>query len=442
MPATYPTASAAHSTLALLCVAYILAMLDRQILSLLVGPIRAAFGISDFQFSLLQGAAFALFYTVAGLPLGWLADRYCRKRIIAASIFVWSSMTMAFGLSKNFTQLFVTRAGVGAGEAGLTPAAYSLISDSYPPNKLPFALAIYKASIPIGGGLSLILGGVLYEYYAAHPDFSWPVFGHLEPWQSTMISIGLPGLMVSLMVLTIQDPGRKGMMSGSSGTQSGTRISDVILFLWERRRCYGPIFLGSSFLGIASYGSAAWYPELMVRHYGVSKSEIGTAFGLIVCVFSSLGIVLGPRFSSILANRGYTDSHIRCVLIVTCLSVVPATAAPLLGSYYLTLFVLIPTTFIGTMYLGLVAATIQLCTPNEMRGQTTALYIFFSNIIGLAIGSSVLAAFTDFVFDNDQAIDLSIASLHIIFLPTAALLFWYGLPGVRNSLRESQKWNT
>jgi len=159
----YPTLASANYGLSLLFSAYVLSFLDRQILSLLVGPIRETLEITDSQYGLLMGSSFAIMYAVAGLPLGRLADRFSRRAIIAGSVLFWSLATCAGGLSKSFAQLFASRMGVGAGEAGLAPAAYSLISDSFRPKHFGYAMATYKLGVKIGGGLALLIGGVLYD---------------------------------------------------------------------------------------------------------------------------------------------------------------------------------------------------------------------------------------------------------------------------------------
>ena len=161
----YPPVGAASYALVLLFLAYVLSFIDRQILSLLVGPIRDQFGITDFQYSLLQGAAFALLYTFAGLPLGRLADRVSRKWVISGSVAFWSLATMACGAAKSFPQLFVARMAVGAGEAGLAPPAYSIITDSFRPKHFGFAMAFYKSAVKVGGAFALILGGILIDFY-------------------------------------------------------------------------------------------------------------------------------------------------------------------------------------------------------------------------------------------------------------------------------------
>ncbi len=436
--ADYPTLATANYALGLLFLAYVLSFVDRQILALLVGPIRAQFGITDFQYSLLQGAAFALLYTIAGLPLGRLADRVSRKWVIAGSVCFWSLATCACGTAKNFWQLFAARMAVGAGEAGLAPPAYSIITDSYHPQHFGYAMAFYKSAVKVGGAIALIVGGFLIDYYTGVGPIEVPIIGTIQPWQATLISVGLPGLLLTALLTTIREPTRKDVVLNKEG-HTHLPIATVAQFLWRRKRTYLPLFLGSSMLAMAGYGSAAWYPEFFVRTYGISRSEAGSSYGSIILVAGTLGVMLGPWLANKLAIK-HTDAYVRAIMYASIIAVFPAVAAPLMGSKLLTLTMLFPATLFGGAYLGVMAASFQPITPNQMRGQTTAIYIFVTNIFGMAVGTSILAAFTDFLYQDDNALHLSIATANAIFYPCAVGLFAYCLKGYRRSAAEIGKW--
>ncbi len=437
--AAYPSLGSACYALSLLFIAYIFSFIDRQILSLLVGPIRAEFGISDFQYSLVQGAAFALLYTVAGLPLGRLADRRSRRLIVAASVSFWSLMTVSCGLAKSYGQLFVARMGVGAGEAGLAPPAYSLILDSFRPRHVAYAMSFYKLGVHVGAGLALVVGGVLYDYFDSLGTVDVPLLGALAPWQATLVSVGAPGLLLSLLFLTITEPTRKGLVD-SGGQDIQLPLRTVMNFMWARKRVFLTLFLGSSMMAMAGYGSAAWYPEMLFRNYGLSKSEAGAAYGTILLTAGSLGVLFGAWLSNRLAAAGYTDAYVRSILITSLLAVVPAVYAPLAGDAQLTLLVLWPATLLAGSYIGVMAVSFVVITPNQMRGQLTAVYIFVTNILGMAVGTSVLAAFTDFLYRDEALLHYSIATASAIFYPAAALLFWYCLPAYRACTAETGHW--
>ena len=437
--ADYPELGLASYALGLLFVAYVFSFIDRQILALLVGPIRQDFGISDFQYSLLQGAAFALLYTVAGLPIGRLADHYSRRLIISVSVFFWSLTTVGCGLTNNFTQLFAARMAVGAGEAGLAPPAYSLILDSFRPRHVGYAMSVYKLGVKIGGGLALVIGGVLYDFFDAIGIIEVPLVGGIKPWQATIISVGLPGLLLSLLILTIKEPSRKELAT-SDGDARQLPIATVMRFIWQRKRVYLSLFFGSSMMAMAGYGNAAWYPELLFRNYGMSKSASGTSYGMIILTAGSIGVMFGAWIANRLLARGYTDAYVRTIFFTALLAVVPAVYAPLSGSAQTTLLVLWPAVLFGGSYLGVMAVSFVVITPNQMRGQMTALYIFVTNILGMAVGTSVLAAFTDYVYQDDGLLHYSIATVNSLFYPAAALLFWYCLPAYRRSVEESGNW--
>ena len=434
----FPELATASYCLSLLFVAYIFSFIDRSILTLLVGPIREDFGITDFQFSLLQGAAFSLLYTVAGLPLGRLADRYSRKLIVSGSVLFWSLATAAGGITKNYTQLFIARMAVGAGEAGLAPPAYSLILDSFRPRHVGFAMSIYKLAVKVGAGVALIVGGFLFDYFDAIGPTQWPVIGEVQPWQATMISVGLPGVLLSLLLLTMHEPSRKGLAAGTTA-QDNIPLSEVGRYMWARKRVYLTLFLGASMMAMAGYGTLAWYPELFARHYGMSKGEAGLAYGTVILVAGSLGVMLGAWFANWLRDRGYTDCWVRVCFFTSLIAIPLMVAAPLTGSATWNLVLLWPGALMAGSYLGVLAVSFVVITPNQMRGQITAVYLFVTNILGMAIGTSVLAAFTDFLFQDDALLHYSVATACAVFYPLAALFFWLCMPAYREAAEEYER---
>ncbi|MGH9937465.1 MAG: MFS transporter, partial [Blastocatellia bacterium] len=204
-----------------LMVCLTLSFIDRQILSLLVGPIKRDLGISDTRIGLLQGLAFALFYTLMGLPVGWLVDRYSRRTIIAAGVFFWSLMTALCAVAGNFWSLFAARLGVGVGEATLGPAAMSLTSDYFPKEKLGGALSVYAMGIFIGSGLALIVGGTVVSAVAGMPAVTLPIIGEIASWRLTFLIVGAPGLLVGLLVYTVREPLRRDLLRPSEGEDEG-----------------------------------------------------------------------------------------------------------------------------------------------------------------------------------------------------------------------------
>lgn len=425
--------------LGVLLLAYIFSFVDRQILSLLVGPIRRDLGISDFEISLLQGWAFALFYSVMALPIAWLADRTNRRTIIASGIALWSVMTVGCGLARSFGSLFLMRVGVGVGEAALSPPAYSLLSDYFPPQRIARALAIFTMGLSVGGGAAYLVGGMVIEAVTTAPDVVLPVIGALHPWQTVFVIVGAPGLLVALLMYGIREPSRRGSLRDEHGAARGVSFGSFWRFLQERRQLYIGFPLGTALLGVFSYGLMAWYPSFLIRTYGLSMREAGTYFGLIYLAFGPLGTYWGARAAERMEAGGRRDAHMRITMLAGLAMTIPGVLGPLMPSAPLALLLLVPTIFLKCSYYGNTGAVLQLVTPNQMRAQVTALQIFFGNIIGMTVGASAIAALTDFVFQDDHAVRYSLAIVAAIFCPAGALVFKACLKPYTQALDEAAR---
>lgn len=439
----YPSSREANYVLGLLFLAYAFSFIDRQVLGVMVGPIKEDLALSDFQFSLLQGAAFAILYSVMALPFGRMADTKNRKLIMAIGVFGWSLMTIGCGLAKNFTQLFVMRMGVGVGEAALSPAAYSTITDSFPREKLTRALAIYKAGMLVGGGLALLLGGIIYDYYASIPDLSMPLLGAMKAWQATFVTVGLPGFLLAVMILFIKEPGRKGMLrSPEDDSPKSLKIGEVFAFMFvQHRQLYISLFVGCSILAIISYGFSSWFTEMLIRNFSLTRSYAGSLMGSVIIAAGLLGVLSGPSFVALLQKRGFADSNMRALMLITIALIPTAIAAPQMPNYILALVLMSVTVFLQAAYVGVAAAAVQMVTPNQMRGQATAIYLFSTNMLGLALGSTLVAGLTDFVFANERALMHSLSLISAILLPLAAYIFWKGLNAFSVAIKRSEDWS-
>ena len=309
---------------AVLILAYTVSFIDRQILTLLVGPIRTTLQISDFQISLLHGLAFALFYTTLGIPIGRIVDRRRRTTIMAVGIAVWSLMTALCGVARNFTQLFVARIGVGVGEAALSPAAYSMLGDYFPPNELPRALSLYTGAAHVGAGIALIAGGAL---IALAPPLDLPVIGRLEAWQTVFLCVGLPGLIVALWVLSLREPPRTGLQKGDHPT-----LGAAFGYMGARASAYGVLIAGYSVSGLMWNGAVAWLPTYFMREFTWTAAEVGLNYGLAVMVSGVLGVVIGGAMASHLRKRGVLDANIWIGLVALAIAAPSGVAGTLAGS--------------------------------------------------------------------------------------------------------------
>lgn len=396
-----------------LMVAYISSFIDRQILSLLVAPIKRDLALSDTEVSLLMGISFALFYTLLGVPIGRWADRANRRNIIIAGIAVWSLMTALCGVVKNYGQFFLARVGVGVGEATLTPAAYSMLADYFPREKLATAISVYAAGIYIGSGVAVLIGAWLVSMGGDVRTITLPLIGEIYTWQMLFFYIGLPGLLISLLMLTVREPARRGLFTQADGTVKHLSLAEAFGFIRQKQAAFLSVTIGYTFLAMVAYASSAWVPTFFVRTYGWKISEAGAAYGLIVAIFSTTGIILGGRYADLLTRRGVSDGRLRIGLysagMVALSAFFPVVNNPTLAVALLP----IPCFFVAFPY-GASSAAIQDIMPNQARALASAVFLFFINIIGLGFGPTAVALLTDYAFQDESAIRYSIAMVMLL----------------------------
>jgi len=431
MDAPYPRPAYANYLLGVLVVTYILSFIDRNVLAILVGPIREEFAISDFQFSILHGWSFTLLYIGLGVPFGWLVDRFSRKWIILSGVVFWSVMTSLSGFVRNFSSLFLVRVGVGVGEASLSPAAYSMLSDVFPPQRLSWATSIFAMGITLGTGIAYMVGGLLYDVFNTSPQLA-AIAPSIRPWQATFITVGLLGVVVTVLLWFVREPLRR--QRPDEATRAGASFTEVVRYLWQHKRLYGGLIFGVCMFAVVGQGSMAWYPEFLARTHAMSKGEAGSAIGLVFMVAGTLGSFSGALFSSLLQRRGYLDANMRWMLLAAVLAFVPAVLSPLMSGSTAAIALYALTVFLQISHFGVAMAALQLATPSRMRGQATAILLFFSNLLGLGLGGTFVAALTDFAFGDDLALGYSIAITSAIFYPLAALVVSSGLASYRRAI--------
>ncbi len=392
----------------ILTVAYTLSYIDRQALYLMVGPIRRDLNISDTEFSLMGGLAFAIFYTLVGIPIAWYADRAHRARLIAVSIAFWSVATALCGMARNFGQLFLARVGVGVGEAALSPAAFSMISDLFPRDRLGKAIGIYSSGVFVGVGLSFIVGGVLIDFLEARGGLTVPLLGHLESWQAAFVIIGAPGLVIAAVMLTVREPARPPLASGAAGA---LRFGHTIAWFRENARTYLLHFFGFAMLAMVFYSMISWAPEYFIRIHDWSRTRIGTILGLAAALFGGAGIICGGLISDRLTRRGYADAPVRTAAASAGILLPLSVAAPLIGNANVSIALFCPLLFFASVPFGPAAVALQTATPPRMRAQISSFYLFFANLIGIGFGATATALITDYVFENDLALHYSMAAV-------------------------------
>jgi MFS family permease len=418
---------------AVLLLAYTLSFIDRMILSLLVGPIRADLGISDTQMSLLMGFAFAIFYSVLGIPLGWLADRGSRRGLMVAGVTAWSVMTAICGLTRSYATLFLARIGVGVGEATLSPAAYSMLGDYFPREKLGRAMAVYSIGVPLGSGIALVAGALVVKFVTEGPPMIVPMLGAMEPWRLTFLVVGLPGLLVALLIaLTVREPARKG---GAVGLVKG----EFMAFLKTHPAALAAHFGGMGLLALVMYGAMAWIPQFLHRTYGMPVSEAGLWFGGATAICGACGLMLGGWMADGLYRRGFRDAHLRVLRLNVIILAPLFVAMALAPSAGIAVTLMIVSMLVGTIHGGVAGAALQLVTPNRLRARMVALYFLVANLIGLGCGPTAMALVTDLVFHDDQALRYGIALVTAVALPVAAVILTLGLKPFARAVEASEQ---
>lgn len=384
-----------------------LSFIDRQILGLLVTPIKQELGISDTRIGLLQGLAFGIFYTLLGMPMGRIVDRGNRRNLVATGIFLWSLMTAACATAHGFWTLFAARMGVGVGEATLSPSAFSLLSDYFPKERLGTALSIFSMGVFFGSGLALIVGGL--------------VIGAVGSWRLTFLIVGVPGLLAALLALTIKEPVRKNLLGGK---QSKLSLSEVFAQVKMRWQSVIGICLAFAFQAMCNYSQQAWLPTYFVRTHGWQPRQAGLTLGVISLCTGLLGAYLGGVLCDRWQRQGRTDAPLRVGVLATACAGIFFSLTMAMPALNLQLLLLVPAFFFLAMPIGSSYASLQLILPNQVRGQVGALQVFTLNLIGLILGPFLPGFFNDYLFKNPLMVGWSLALTVGLASLLSAILFY------------------
>ncbi|HYQ54286.1 MAG TPA: MFS transporter [Pseudomonas sp.] len=417
-------------------VAYIFSFVDRQILALMIEPIKADLQLSDTQFSLLHGLAFSLFYAFMGMPIAYLADRFSRPRIIAVGVIFWSIATATCGLSKNFLQMFLARIGVGVGEAALSPSAYSMFSDMFPKEKLGRAVGIYSIGSFVGGGVAFLVGGYVITLLKDAQTIEVAVLGAMKAWQLAFFIVGLPGVIVGLLVwLTVRNPERKGAQLDADGQVRKVKLTDGLRFIGRHRKTFGCHYLGFSFYAMALFCMMSWTPALYIRKYGMSPEQAGFMLGTILLLANTTGVVFGGWLTDHLAKRGYRDAAMRTGVIGAVGMIVPAVLYSQVEPLWLSVTLLVPAMFFASFPMPASTAAMQILSPNQVRAQVSAVFLLISNLLGLGLGTTLVALITDRYFGVPAAVGSSMSIVSFAASLLAIVLLAKGCKCFRDSLQ-------
>lgn len=422
-----------------LMVCYTLSFIDRQILSLLVGPIKADLGISDTRMGLLGGLAFSLFYTAMGLPIGVLVDRHNRRNIIVTGVLFWSAMTAACAAAKSFGGLFLARMGVGVGEATLGPAAMSLISDYFPRERLATAMSVYSMGVFIGSGLALVVGGVVVQALSQSPVIDLALLGPIASWRLTFLVVGLPGVLVALWLFTIREPARRDLLDRTGRASPHLSLREVAAVLMGRWRSVLGLSLGMMFTGMCVYAFLFWTPAFLQRAHGWTPQQTGVALGTVILLGGCLGMYLGGRLSDRWMRGGRRDAALR-VATIGCAGSLPCFAAAYLlpEAPWLSVLLFGPGVAFAAMPTGSCYAALQMILPNQVRGQAVALFLFVLNLGGLTLGPLLPGVFNDYLFGDERMIGPSTALATSLSALAGAIVFLWARRPYREDHRLTQ----
>jgi MFS family permease len=408
--------------LVVLVIVYTFNFIDRQIVGILAVPIKGELHLSDSQLGLMGGLAFALFYTLLGIPIARLADRVSRTWIMTVALALWSLMTAMCGLTQNFAQLFMARVGVGVGEAGGVAPAYSLICDYFPTTERARALSVYSFGIPIGAASGIVLGGFITS---------------LMSWRMAFFIVGLAGLLITpLLKFTVREPKRGALdpargspdrdCSDRAAVRSAPSLLEVIALLARKPSFWG-LSLGAASASMMGYGLFFWAPSFLVRSFHLSLLHASLSFGALVLV----GGLIGIWFGGALADRYGEKRRAMYAFIPAAafLATVPFYVAGVLSTtLWLSFAVLLVPTALGLVWLGPVLAAVQHLVPGNMRATASALFLFINNLIGIGLGTTLIGALSDAtrVRFGLESLRYAILAGTGFYLVAAALLFFAG----------------
>jgi MFS family permease len=416
----WPSRKLAWYATVLFTLATMMNFFDIGIFGLMIETIKHDLALTDVQVGLLLGPAGILFYVFVGIPLARLVDIYRRTTILGIGLVITSGMTAVTGLIQTYGQLFFTRMCVGVGGSAHAPGTYSLLADYFPPQKLPRAFGFLQLGFILGSGLGVIIGGVLLSHVMGWAPTEVGPFS-IRNWQWVLIWIATPGLFIAFLIFLLPEPPRRGKIA----TGKVLPMRAVFREIWNRRRVYFPLFIGLALSAIEAQGLIAWRFPFMIRTYGWTPEQIAWWSGPILIAAMLIGAALGTWMTERLGKR-YRDAPIRTTAIVFALCIPFSVASPLMSTGELSII-------LGTLsgVFGIAAGVpqnvaIQTITPNEMRGQVTAIYLFMFIAVG-SLGSLLVSLVTTYIAGGEANLWISMTIVPAVFLPLAVYAIARGM---------------
>jgi MFS family permease len=429
----YPKPAVAWYMVILLLVIYTISFIDRQLPGLLAEEIINEFDLSLTEFGLLTGFAFAIFYATFGLFCARIADSKSRRGLIAVGLFFWSLMTAATSLAKSFTMLFLLRMGVGVGEATLAPAANSLLADSFPKNKLSTAMSVYSMGIPVGTALAFIVGGSVIGLADTIPNVDLGALGIISGWKKVFLMVGLPGVLLTGLLWTFKEPKRKGV----TGAGGAVPIREVVSHVKGKARAYASVCVGVSLNAALGFGSVIFIALFFSKYHQVGSAEVGITFGLISLFTGPIGLLLGGYLADRWYKNGRKDGNVLALMAAPLGFAIPSIAFPFMPDAISAWIVLGISNLFINLPSGVAYASLQMITPNQMRGQIIAFYVLCTTIIGYGMGPFLIGLFTDTLFDGELKYGMIL--LGVITTPLCIAFFQWGRKAYAAALVEEEE---
>jgi len=427
----WPSPKRAWFAAGMLAAANTLAFVDRQALALLVQPIKEDLQASDTAMSLLYGLSFTMFYVLVGIPVARLADRANRRNIVAAAVFIWSIATALCGLARSFGTLFVARIGVGAGEGGLSPAAYSILADYFPKERLPAAMGVYQMGIYVGGASALVLGGFMASVVPPGSVVILPLIGAVKGWHLVFLMLGIPGVLLSGAMLLVREPQRMGL----AGTHKSPPFSELAAHVLRHWQAYLGISCGFALMILVGNATGAWIPAFLERKYGLTTAQIGGIYGTITAICGVSGTLAGGFAAAALRRRGFERANLLVALFGFTALVPVTTLFPQASTATLSLTLIGAMNFLAGFNFGGGLAALQEITPNRMRASVSAGYMLMVNMIGAAGGPFAIALVTDYWYGDPAALPNAITIVCAVASPLSIAALLLGLRGYGRAIK-------
>ena len=409
----------------ILLIGFTFSFIDRQVLNLLVVPIQNDLNITDTQISALQGLAFVLTYVGLCIPIGRLVDKSHRVTVMIVGLLVWSVATIACGFSKNYVSMFIARMGIGAGESTVHPGSISILGDYFDSDKIAYPMSIYLLGPYLGAGIAMIFGAQVLDWTSQMDNnFILPLVGEVAPWQLTFIAVGLPGVLVAGLFLTIREPKRKIPEIDSKEVPSFKKIAKFIQKNWQ---VYGAIIIGNSCLIILLYGLQSWVPTMLLRVYEWDLIQSGRVYGLIAMLAGSAGVLSGPIVLRLMSNNEIRAPHFKLAIFGISMASLSLIMLPFQTNVNIALIFVTLASFFVTLPLAGTSSAMVIVSPNRIRGVITGIYVVVTSVLGLVLGPFLVASSTDFIFQDPNSVAKSLALVSILIGPIGIFFMLKGV---------------